>query len=175
MLINKSGTGHGGGFVGPAVQDQLNEEQQIISQRPLKSGYLFTEASFILNILLRFSWYTVQTRKKATLTNKVFSLLSEKFFPLFTSFPLSGIHNVPTEVERQSYLSHFKLKVQCCFHLGKYLYKPFTRPLQATVCQDPSNFHFIATKSSWHQNWKSSTIICECQFEYISLLVYGDE
>lgn len=57
------------------------------------------------------------------------SLLSDPFF--FTGFPLSGIYNIPAEVERLiftalSYQSYFKLKAQCCFHLEIFLHEPFT-------------------------------------------------
>lgn len=78
------------------------------------------------------------------------------FFSLFTTFPLSGIYNIPAEVERHtltslSYLSYFKLKVQCSFHLEKILHRPFTRPLQASVRQDLSDFQFAVTEPHGHK------------------------
>lgn len=106
------------------------------------------------------------------------SLLSDAFF--FTGFPLSGIYNIPTEVERHiftslSYQSYFKLKAQCCFHLENFLYKPFTRHLQATVCQDLSNFQFTATDSSWHGEGTSSTIPPKRQLEDTATTTYGQQ
>lgn len=79
------------------------------------------------------------------------SSLSDAFFFL-TGFPLSGIYSIPTEVGRLifttlSYQSYFKFKAQCCFHLEIFLHEPFTRPLQAMVCQDLSNFSSLLQRS----------------------------
>lgn len=84
-----------------------------------------------------------------SLTSQVLSLLSDVFF--FTGFPLSGIYNMPAEVERLifttlSYQSYFKFKAQCCFHLEIFfctshlqdLYKPCyakTSPISPVYCK----------------------------------------
>lgn len=98
-----------------------------------------------------------------SLTSQVLSLLSDAFF--FTGFPLSGIYNMPAEVERLiftalSYQSYFKFKAQCCFHLeffffffAQVIYKIFTshgmpRPLQF--------LQFTAKEPGWHE--EGSTI-----------------
>lgn len=87
------------------------------------------------------------------------SLLSDPFF--FTGFPLSGIYNIPTEVERLiftalSYQSYFKLKAQCCFHLEIFLHEPFTAFTSHGMPRPLRFLQFTAKESGWYK--EGSTI-----------------
>lgn len=80
------------------------------------------------------------------------SLLSDAFFFFFTGFPLSGIYNIPAEVEGHiftslSYQSYFK-QGAVLFPFWKFFVQAIYKALTSHGMQDLSNFQFTATESS---------------------------
>lgn len=136
-------------------------QHQVVSQTT-PSG-LYAKTSCVWNAC----WVQLIHSQKASLTSQVLSLLSDAFF--FTGFPLSGIYNMPAEVERLiftalSYQSYSKFKAQCCFHLEIFfagaIYKTFTSHGKPRPLQFPQ---FTARESGWHG--EGSTIPPKPQLE----------
>lgn len=119
-------------------------QHQVVSQTTPSGGF-YAKTSCVWNAC----WAQLIQSQKASLTSQVLSLLSDAFF--FTGFPLSGIYNTPAEVEL--YLPLFPIKAtlnlrHSAVSIWKFfLHEPFTRPLQAMVCQDISNFSSLLQRS----------------------------
>lgn len=108
-----------------------------------------------------FSWYTSQKASKYNFPSAFFAF---RHFLLFLYWFSIVWYLQYTRRGRKAHIylpflsKLLKLKAQYIFHLEKFLYKSLTRPLQAMVFQDLSDFQFTATESSWHGEGRRSTI-----------------